>query len=92
MRVTDLRRSVASRCYAAKKKVISMTTRQQKRQYILDYAPVLKDLAEGYEKCASRIDDMPEPIFEAMFKVATQGDEAHACIAEAIEEAGGQSA
>lgn len=63
-----------------------MTTKQQKRQYILDYAPALKELAESYEQCASRIDDMPEPIFEAMFKLAVLGNDSHDCIAKAIEE------
>jgi hypothetical protein len=65
----------------------AIITRQQKRKYILDYAPVLKDLAEGYEKCASRIDDMPDHIFEAMFEVAVFGDEANGIIADAIEKA-----
>jgi hypothetical protein len=67
-----------------------MPTKKQKRQYIIDYAPVLVDLAEGYAKCASRIDDMPKPIFEAMFEVAVKGNELHTTIADAIEKSEGK--
>lgn len=64
-----------------------MLTKEEKRQYILDYAPVLVDFANSYTNCASIIDSIPEPVFDAMFAVAVQGNEAHARIADAIEEA-----
>jgi hypothetical protein len=63
-----------------------VATREYKQQYVIQYAPALLDLAKWYSKCAKRIHSMPDPILDAMFEVAIQGNTMHQRVADGIDQ------